>query len=195
MEKSKAKREIPDNAPDWLEPLLLKQPFAYDVDAPIEIVSNALHSLEIPSTNFFQQRMRTVLVEVGEAGELTFTIKAKMRARSTYTPSAICRGVLVPDGQTTVVRGYTRLAMFGIFGLIAPIVGTLFIMLYMVGAFTFMRMALSYLLIFFIMIVIVLGFTYWRFTQLRDDRYKITHDLRGAINAAELSKPKRGGEK
>ncbi len=182
MEKQKAKREIPDNAPDWLEPLLLKESFTYDVDVPLEVVSNALHALEIPSTSLFQQRARSVLVEHQDEARLGFTVTAKRRARSIYNASAVARGALVAEGETTVVRGYSRLSMMGIAGLLVPLILVFVIVLWLVGAVTLMRLAYTITLPMSLMIFVVVGFGWWRFTLIRNDREEMMHDLAEVIS-------------
>jgi hypothetical protein len=194
MDKPKIKREILDNAPEWLQPLLLKEPFSHTANAPLEVVSNALHTLEVPSTSFFQQRARTVLVEVGADGEQTFTITAKRRARSIYTASAIARGLLVPDSGSTQVIGYTRLTLSGIVGLVVPIFLASYAVFWLVGGITLVNLAMTIVLPFFLMFAIVLGYIYWRFTQMRDDREEIIGALSELIYRELPNKAKRAAD-
>lgn len=185
MEKRKAKREVPDNAPDWLEPLLLKRPLVHDIDAPLPMVSNALHELDIPSTSLFQQQARSVTVETDTLDTVTFTVEAKRRARTIYTVSAIARGVLSGDGEVTHLRGYVRLSLVGIAGLATPMVLSFVIVLWLVGTF-WMRVMLTIPLLMAFMLAAVVGYAWWRLTQMRQDLEMIVDDLAGVVSRQQL---------
>lgn len=190
MEKPKAKRDIPDNTPDWLEPLLFRETFAYDVDAPLPVVSASLQGLDIPSTSVFQQRMRTVMVEGDGIERLSFTITAKIRGRSLYTPSAIARGVAVAVGETTHIHGYARLSLVGVALLFVPLFMAGVMVVYLVGGL-FLRVLFAIPLFAAFVIAVVVGFAWWRFTQIRDDRDRILDDLAATVRRDGVRKAKR----
>ncbi|MEO0563572.1 MAG: hypothetical protein AAF125_15800 [Chloroflexota bacterium] len=181
-----SKFDIHDNAPEYLWPLLNKQPLKVETTRDLEDAVEALRALKIRREGFFQTGAREVsIIITADENIHNVEIVATRRGRSSEVPYAVLRARLVRDEQGNVaLQGYSR------YGMVALILAILSLVILIPVAIWLVFW--SILPIWVVAMVLVssplsIGYVIW---QIHDDRKTMLADLRAGFGVKANHKHK-----
>lgn len=180
-----ANGNVSDNLPGWAVGLVSKRSFVYTVDAPPEAVAQALEGLAVPLDDnlmgrLFQSRLREVHLPppgVGTDGQ-PFEILSQRNGEGDGITSALARGVIHGQGESSTLYGYTRYSLQFILIMMSLIAGIVVLLTLAVESGS-PGMALLCTTAFHL--ALAGAALLWIFTSLATDRRRILQDLETAL--------------